>query len=395
MKAPYTAPRKKLLALLVLLACAAVLLVLQNGEPRYNGRRLTSWLQQYSDTSRSETNQWTDARDAIRRIGAERSLPILLKLITAKDSAFSKWAMKASARLKLRFHHWHTETDCHINGLAGFEVLGSNAAPAIDALTKLLNNKDNALMATRCLEDIGKPAEHALCQCLTNQDWRVRSFSVSALAGITDDVETYISRAKGCLNDSRPDVRVAAVEGISAQVNAPDLAIPILKETLNSTDDVVSAASAYGIGRFGTNGAPAFSSLTNLIANGRHRPAAAALFALAAVAPDRAVPIVSNTVVNGETSLSYSALFILSSAAPDLSVQLTLAQLRSPDPQRRIQALRVAPVFEINTPGIAEALKLASQDANPEVAKYANTDLKVMLQRQQDNTREATVDRKP
>jgi HEAT repeat protein len=376
MKAPHKAPRKKLLALLVLLACAAVLLALRTSEPRYNGQRLTYWLRQYSDTSHFETNRWTDARDAIRGIGAERSLPILLKLITAKDSAFSKWAMKASERLNLRFHHWHTETECHVNGLAGFEVLGSNAAPAIDALTKLLDDKDNALMATRCLQHIGKPAEHALCQCLTNQDWRVRSFSVSALAGITDNVETYISRANGCLNDSRSEVRVAAVTGIGAQVNAPDLAIPILKETLNSTDDVVSAASAYALVKFGTNGAPAFSSLTNIIANGRHRPAGAALFALAAVAPDRAVPIVSNTVVNGETSLSYSALFILSSAAPDLGVQLTLAQLRSPDPQRRLQALEVAPVFDINTPGIAEALKLACNDEDSDVRIIASNALK-------------------
>jgi HEAT repeat protein len=388
MKAPQTTRRKKLLALLVLLACAAVLVVLRTREPRYNGRRLTSWLQQCTDTPLSDTNQLTEARNAIRAIGAERSLPTLLKLITAKDTVFSKWTMDVSKKFKVPFFRWSDETDCHLNGLAGFEVLGSNAAPALGALTKLLNHKDSALMAERSLEYIGKPAEGALCQCLTNRDWRVRSFSILALAGVTDDVETYISRVKGCLNDTNSEVQVSAVEGIGSQVHAPDLAIPILKQTLNSTDDFVSATSAEMIRGFGTNGEPTFSALTNLIASGRLRPAGIALQALAVVAPARAVPILSNTVVNGHISLQIEALRDLRSIAPDLCVHMTLAELRSPDPQRRSQALAVVVNFDLNSPGIVDALKLARQDDNPQVAEHAEIAIRQMLRSEKIKTHE-------
>lgn len=372
--------------LLLLLACAATLIVLRTREPRYHGRRLTSWLQQYTDLSQSETNRWTEARDAIRAIGAKRSLPILLKLITARDGAFRKWAMELSDKFNLRFLHWHDETESHISGLAGFEVLGSNAAPALGTLTKLLNDKNNAFMAARCLEHIGKPAEAALCQCLTNQDWRVRSLSVSALAEVTDDVETYISRAKSCLKDTNSSVRVAAVEGIGAQVNAPDLVVPILNETLNSTDDMVAETSAEAIWEFGTNGAPAFSSLTNLIASGRPQPTRVALQALAAVAPTQAVPILSNFVVNGDNSLTGTALKSLKSIAPELSVQMTRAEMCSPEPRRRMVAISVATIFDVNTPGIAEALKSATHDEDPKVARQANRIIREMLQAQKGKT---------
>jgi HEAT repeat protein len=221
---------------LVVLACAGVLIVLHTREPRYNGRSLTSWLQQYDKASVSDTKQMTEAQDAIRTIGTERSLPTLLKLITAKDGGVDNWVFKMKSKFGLKFLHWRFAALSRLYGLSGFEVLGTNAAPAVDSLTKLVKDKDKdtAMAAFQCLERIGKPAEGALCQCLTNQDWRVRLSSIDALASVTDDAETYISRVKVCLNDTNITIRVTAVRVIGSRYpQARPQVVPYLVTLLN------------------------------------------------------------------------------------------------------------------------------------------------------------------
>src|SRR5579872_5759190 len=99
---PTTARRKfAKLGLALLLTCATALLVIETSEPRYHGRKLTTWLQQYTDASVSDTHQLTEARDAIRSIGTERSLPILLKLITAKDTLIAERAFNIKVKFGL------------------------------------------------------------------------------------------------------------------------------------------------------------------------------------------------------------------------------------------------------------------------------------------------------
>lgn len=373
--------RKKLawLGLLFLLACGAAFLVLHTREPRYNSRPLTSWLQQYTDAWGTDSNQMAEAQNAIRSIGANRSLPILFKLITSKDDSFDKWLVDVSRKAGIRRFAWRNETTCQRYGESGFEALGSNAAPAVDALLKLVDDNNRTSVAITCLQNIGKPAESALCQCLTNHDSSARMFTIPALARVTGDAKIFISRVKGCLKDSDPSVRVAAVEAIGEQYSAPSLAIPILSETLNSTDEFVSELSITAIAKFGTNGAAAFSSLSNLVASGRAAHAPAAMGALVDVSRKKAVPILSNIVVNGDVSLSGPALMYLKSANPKLSAQMTLAELQSQNPERRSQALSVVPTFDLETPGFAEALESLSKDDNPDVANRAYRIIKQML----------------
>jgi HEAT repeat protein len=249
----------------------------------------------------------------------------------------------------------------------------------------MLNDKDRAFTAARCLDDIGKPAENALRQCLTNLNPQVREWGVSALAGATDDVEVYISRIRGCLNDPEPLVRLATVRAIGTQENAPELAVPILIVALNDRDAHVSAAAADALGDFGSNGVTAFSALTNLIAQGEQTRSRAAMKSLAAIAPAETVSVLSNAVVNGTAALSGAALRSLKSIDPQLSRRLTLAVLRSPDSQRRQQAVSVAGTFEMEAPGIAEGLKAATQDNDPQVAHRAMMTMREMVQKRSDS----------
>ena len=107
-------------------------------EPRYQGRSLISWLEQIHDPPWDET-QVLQAQDAVRAIGAKKALPKLLKLIKTKDDPVSQWIAVKSEELKIGFLKWHSADDFHELGLAGFEALGTNAAPAVGVLTKLLD----------------------------------------------------------------------------------------------------------------------------------------------------------------------------------------------------------------------------------------------------------------
>jgi hypothetical protein len=64
---------------------------------------------------------------------------------------------------------------------------------------------------------------------------------------------------------------------------------------------------------------------------------------------------------------------------------MTLTELRSPDGQHRMQALSVTGTLETDTPGIAEALKLAAQDSDPDVARRANMTMREMVQKKKDS----------
>ncbi|MDD5140954.1 MAG: hypothetical protein PHY43_11920 [Verrucomicrobiales bacterium] len=144
-----------------------------------------------------QSKKLTEAQNAISAIGAPKALPILLKLVAAKADPASTWIIGQSEKLKLEFLRWHSAEDFQQLGIAGFEVLGTNAAPAIGVLSKLLDDPDQAFTAFRCLDFIGKPAEEALCRCLTNQNATVRQMTIQTMSSITEDVELYINRIKG------------------------------------------------------------------------------------------------------------------------------------------------------------------------------------------------------
>ncbi len=200
----------------LVLLCVLLIVFNNTSEPRYHGRSLSSWLQQCSEASSEETLKLAEAQAAVRAIGARKALPELIKLVKTRESRVRAWLDEKMEKFGINFFHGPPATELQLRGIAGFEVLGTNAAPALGELMRLLGDKDLAFVAARSLEYIGKPAEASLCQCLTNKDLEVRRLSVFALASVTEDVEVYLARIKDRLKDSDPYVRCAAVEAIGA-----------------------------------------------------------------------------------------------------------------------------------------------------------------------------------
>jgi HEAT repeat protein len=378
--------RGKMVALLLaaLVLCLVAVLASRTAEPRYRGRTLSSWLQQRWQTGSMDTQRVAEVETAIHAIGAEKALPTLLTRLKTKESPIRAWAIDKAEKHHIRFLHLNSATECQLQGIVGFEVLGTNCAPAVGELAKLLADPELAFVATRCLAEIGKPAEAALCQCLTNKYPQVRDWSVGALASATDDVEVYVNRIKPRLNDVESSVRFSTVQAIAAQAEAPDVAVPLLISALHDTDDSVASRAADGLAGFGTNALSAWPALTNLVANGRDGQRGAVLKALPAIAPIQALPILSNAVVIGTPPIMGTALRALKPMAPELALKMTLAKLHEADPPRQLVALSVAGTYDVETPGIAEALKSAAQASDPEVSQRAKTAMRDMVQKQKE-----------
>jgi HEAT repeat protein len=316
-------------------------------------------LEQIHDPPWDET-QVLQAQDAVRTIGAKKALPKLLKLIKAKDDPVSKWIAVKSEELKIGFLKWHSADDFHELGLAGFEALGTNAAPAVGVLTKLLDEPGNTLVAFGCLACIGKPAESAISRCITNQDARVRQASVIRLASVTDDVEVYIGRIKGCLDDPSGPVRSAAVDGIGTQKSAPDLAVPLLVAALNDSSDLVSSSAAGWLADFGTNALIAVPALSNLVEHAGLNTANAALRTLVIIAPYESLPILTKCVERGRPSTG-GALNVLVASAPGKALPLILAGTQSPNLSQRRVSFRLLYEYPL-TPEIRSAIEGATAD---------------------------------
>jgi HEAT repeat protein len=364
---------------LTVLAFGALITFIRLSEPRYTGRTLTSWLQQYSDAAMDETQRLAEARSAVLVIGAQKALPRIVELAATEDDPVSTWMIAKTEEFRIRFH-WRSAEECQLLGFDGFEILGTNAAPAVPKLTRLLADNKQAFTAVRCLATIGKPAETALCQCLTNQNPDVRRVGVSGLASATDDVEVYLARIRGLLKDSDSSVRFEVVQAIGSQENAPDLAVPLLIIASQDSDGAVASQAVDALGGFGTNAASAFSALTNLVNTGRSASTRAATKALVAIAPIKAVPVLSNAVVNGSPETLITTLRDLKSVAPTLALKMALDAFQSPDARRRLRAVSVALDYKIATPGIGDALKQAKADSDPEVAERALMTMKQMMQ---------------
>ena len=362
------------IGLVILVAVGVLIVLIRAGEPQYHERTLTSWLQQYWDSSLEETQRLAEAQNAVRAIGEKKALPKLLKFVETKDDSVSLWMVDTGEKFRIsdkfgdRFFRWRSAEDFWWLGERGFEIFGTNAASAAEKLEKLFNEKFSdgekqfmhILVIERCLESIGKPAEFVICRALTNSNPAIRQWAIDQLASVTEDVEVYIARIKPSLQDSSKIVRATAVDAIGLQITAPELAVPLLREALK--DSAVSANAANSLANFGTNALVAFSQLTNLVERENENVANAALKTLIIIAPDESLPILTNCIARGKPKAD-GALKALVDAAPDKALSLVLDGIQSKNLNRRRVSFRLLSKYPM-TPKIELAMQTATADSD-------------------------------
>jgi hypothetical protein len=145
-------PRPILILLAVILLGCAALFFIGPKEPKYQGKTLTQWL--YHEFPRLSNGSYLelvgdrviycdDETDgAIVAIGTN-GLPVLLRLLGARDGAIKTGFMKFANRQSVIKMHVHSAHEKHQAALLGFCWLGSNALSAVPELIKLTGD-DNA-----------------------------------------------------------------------------------------------------------------------------------------------------------------------------------------------------------------------------------------------------------
>jgi len=149
--------------------CVAVFVWPSEPEPVYQGRRLSSWL---LDSGPFPSGHEQGAGEAIRQMGTN-SLPCLLRWLRYERPAWRDYALATYDKLPGAFQQQAIK-DSLVGGRAQklsdaalwtFQLLGSDAAPAVPELTRMLKDPTKSALAGRvmyCLGGIGEPARPAL-----------------------------------------------------------------------------------------------------------------------------------------------------------------------------------------------------------------------------------------
>ncbi len=186
---------QKVVIFLLLLSGFTLGYLLWPREPQFGGRKLSAWLQDLAelDEQRPPQNQqelwraWELRRQspvaAVQSIGP-KALPWLLRWVRSAPNPASS-AHKLNQWVSGTLHVALPEKvdRCDL-AIAGFDALGTSAAPAVPELTRmLLRPRDHyrSMGCLSCLYAIGQPALPALARALTNADGGLQKETIQIL----------------------------------------------------------------------------------------------------------------------------------------------------------------------------------------------------------------------
>ncbi len=164
-----THPGKRFILLASLLTAAlGVVLLLKPGgsQPTYQGRRLSTWLDELAETggSRPGAPLSRQAR-SVRAIGTN-ALPWLLSEFAWNEPRWHGHLNRLLQKQRITNFRFGGTLRRHRRAILGFQTLGEMAEPAIPDLLRLIEVRHG--LVPIALAGIGAPAIPALAQCLTN-----------------------------------------------------------------------------------------------------------------------------------------------------------------------------------------------------------------------------------
>lgn len=202
-------------AILFALVCLALLL--GKGQPVYQGRKLSAWLEDI-DYGQPEAKR-QKAYEAIRIMGTN-TLPFLLDdLNPARASRLREYLVEFAKKHPELHLKWRSFDDLSRQATWAFKSLGSAGSPAIPDLLKL--EESNPGYVPEALGRIGVAALPFLIQGLTNKNEWVRENVASYLASAISDRSIPESEARiaipflvRSLGDTNNSVRLSAAKAL-------------------------------------------------------------------------------------------------------------------------------------------------------------------------------------
>ncbi len=336
-------PRLRITIALLIVAVIAVCvwLALDSREPRYEGKKLREWLDQYRHAD-FESGPDSETATAIRSIGTN-AIPMLLKYLSVKDSVLRNQLVELGEKHDLFKVNIPGADDYHEKAIGGFYALGSIGRPAIPSLAGLLNHTNAGPSAARSLGLIGEDAVEALISGLTNSNPEVRQACVAGLGDVGTNHPPALSALLSTLNDHDSRVRFSAIWAVGRFKRHPKEVVTALARLLDTTDQREVTITARIISQFGTNALPALPELEQALSARRYAwPALAET--IETICPRKAISTVLRLLAEPKTQARDKAARLLA-GLPGMTPQeatglLDLAR-REQDPQV-LHALRFA-----------------------------------------------------
>jgi len=279
-------------------------------EPEYNGKKLSEWLRAYSlgysneDEKKIYEREQFAAADAIQHMGTN-ALPCLVRWIAHEPPAWKQKIGTFAARIPSRqIRQWYFENDYYgFCAVKAFEVLGTNASPAVAQLEKILNRSGRGWSqewAMDALSYIGKDAFPALLAALGTPNTNFKAaMCIREMAERGVDISPAIpalllidrateERAKNFrkANPRGPEFDYLYVMPRLLFENRPLFLIPALTNCLHHPNSDVRVEAAKALGRLGTEARQAVPALKEALDVRVIAVQEAAINALEKIAPE-------------------------------------------------------------------------------------------------------------
>ena len=248
-------------------------------EPSYEGKALGKWLDQvyeerrevaFGKRAKGEVDA-SPATLAIRNMGVGVT-PQLLRRLRARET----WLTRAQDWLGYYFEFVPPTPDVirlQQQAKLGFEILGTNAWPAIPELSGLLIDTNSAMQAAASLCELGAPGVKTIHTALLDPEISdaARAEIVMALTWRTSMYQAEIDQTEILpvvmnLLDSRVEfLRVVSALYFSRIRGEPEVVVPQLAARLDHPDPKTRAYIAKALGSYGTNATSVIPRLEALL----------------------------------------------------------------------------------------------------------------------------------
>lgn len=228
--------------------------VLASREPRYQGKTLTEWVQQYAAGTDSHNDAQADAAaEAIRHIGP-KAVRIFLDDIQAQDPPWkTQMAIWAADQFSLRLEP--TLAVYRVDwALRGFSALGRSAQSATAQLGQLVITGDpqvarNAISALFVVGD--ERAVPYLVAALTNVDVEVRRGAISVLGSMRYEARAAVPALTNTLAEGDSLLRAMAARALGDIAVDAEVVVPALDAAVRDSDLRIRFSAARSLGAFG------------------------------------------------------------------------------------------------------------------------------------------------
>jgi len=238
-----------------------------SGEPVYEGKRLSEWLDEGMRLAPHPyvTNHAVEhVVKSIQTIGTN-AIPFLVRDLQRQESRWVKRVKDLAGRLKLmdesHGRSWRLE-----RSVWGFEALGTNAAPALERLLALLDDKGTRISGVKAaLTALGPVAVPDLVKRLRATNWMTSVRATETLRNMGYNggpgAETAIPLLVAMLDDANTLARQQAVLALMAIKRQPERLVPLFRGLLGDSNNIIRMRAARGLTDFGPHAKEAIPDL--------------------------------------------------------------------------------------------------------------------------------------